>query len=51
MPKKQLRSYSLEEMVDKYIGKKGTPARNKYEKRIRMEILGRSAKMRQVLRK
>jgi DNA-binding XRE family transcriptional regulator len=40
MAKKQIRSYSLEEMKDKYVGKPGTVARDKYEYELRMDVLG-----------
>ena len=37
-------SYSLDEMKDKYIGKKGTKNRDEYEYELRMDILGRMIK-------
>jgi HTH-type transcriptional regulator/antitoxin HipB len=40
MAKTQMKSYTLEEMEDKYIGKKGTSARDKYEYELRMDVLG-----------
>ena len=40
MLKAQIKSYSLEDMEDKYIGKKGMPARDKYEYELRMDVLG-----------
>jgi hypothetical protein len=40
MAKGQIKSYSLEEMEDKYIGKKGIPARDKYEYELRRDVLG-----------
>lgn len=40
MAKTQMKSYSLEEMKDKYIGKKGAAARDKYEYELRMDVLG-----------
>jgi HTH-type transcriptional regulator/antitoxin HipB len=40
MAKSQMKSRSLEEMKDKYIGKKGMPARDKYEYELRMDVLG-----------
>ena len=42
--KKQMKSYSLSEMKDKYIGKAGTPERDKYEYELRMDVLGRMIK-------
>ena len=44
MPKTAMKSYSLAEMKDKYIGKKGTKDRNRYEYELRMDILGRLIK-------
>lgn len=41
---KQIKSYSLSEMKDKYIGKPGTAERDKYEYELRMDILGRMIK-------
>jgi HTH-type transcriptional regulator/antitoxin HipB len=40
MAKTQMKSYSLEEMKDRHIGKKGVPARDKYEYELRMDVLG-----------
>lgn len=40
MAKAQLKSYSLDEMKDRYLGKKGAPARDKYEHELRMDVLG-----------
>jgi DNA-binding XRE family transcriptional regulator len=39
-----MKSYSLSEMKDKYIGKAGTPERDKYEYELRMDVLGRMIK-------
>ena len=39
-----MKTYSLEELEDKYIGKKGTPARDKYEYELKMDILGHMIK-------
>jgi len=39
-----IKSYSLTEMKDKYIGKKGTADRDAYEYELRMDILGRMIK-------
>jgi HTH-type transcriptional regulator / antitoxin HipB len=44
MPKAAVKSYSLDEMKDKYIGKKGTAQRDKYEYELRMDILGHMIK-------
>jgi DNA-binding XRE family transcriptional regulator len=40
MAKKEIKSYSLAEMKDKYIGKVGTKERDEYEYELRMEVLG-----------
>lgn len=42
--KTQMKSYTLAEMKDKYIGKIGTPDRDKYEYELRMGVLGRMIK-------
>jgi DNA-binding XRE family transcriptional regulator len=44
MATKKLKSYTLDEMKDKFIGKKGTPAREKYEYELRMDLLGQMIK-------
>jgi HTH-type transcriptional regulator/antitoxin HipB len=44
MATKQMKSYSLSEMKDKYLGKAGTPERDKYEYELRMDVLGRMIK-------
>jgi len=44
MAKKKLITYTLSEMEDKYIGKKGTRERDMYEYELRMDILGRMIK-------
>jgi len=36
----KMKTYSLSEMEDKYIGKKGTKERNEYEYELRMDLLG-----------
>jgi HTH-type transcriptional regulator / antitoxin HipB len=40
MARSQMKSYSLTEMEDKYVGKKGTVSRDKYEHELRMDVLG-----------
>jgi len=40
MAKAAMKSYSLAEMKDKYIGKKGTKDRDQYEYELRMDVLG-----------
>ena len=44
MAKAQIKSYSLSEMKDKYIGKVGTPERDDYEYELNMDVLGRMIK-------
>lgn len=41
MAKKEMASYSLAEMKDKYIGKAGTKEREEYEYELRMDVLGK----------
>jgi len=42
--KKDIRTYSLTEMKDKYIGKVGTKKRDEYEYELRMDVLGKMIK-------
>jgi HTH-type transcriptional regulator/antitoxin HipB len=44
MAKKEMKSKSLAEMKDKYIGKVGTKDRDEYEYELRMDILSRMIK-------
>jgi len=44
MATKELKTYSLAEMKDKYIGKVGTQERDKYEYALRMDVLGKMIK-------
>ena len=44
MAKTAMKSYSLAEMKDKYIGKKGTKDRDQYEYELGMDVLGRMIK-------
>lgn len=39
-----MKTYTLAEMEDKHIGKKGTKEREEYEYELRMELLGRMIK-------
>ncbi len=41
---KKVKSYSLEEMKDEFIGKIGTPERDEYEYELRMDVLGKMIK-------
>ena len=44
MAKKEIKTYSLTEMKDKYIGKVGTTDRDEYEYELRMDVLGKIIK-------
>jgi len=44
MAKTALKSYSLAEMKDKYIGKAGTETRDEYEHELNMEVLSHMIK-------
>jgi DNA-binding XRE family transcriptional regulator len=44
MPTKKTKSFTLDEMKDKFIGKKGSPVREKYEHERRMDLLGQMIK-------
>lgn len=44
MTTKKLKTYSLDEIKDKYIGKKGSKNREEYEYQLRMDILGHMIK-------
>lgn len=44
MATKEIKSYSLAEMKDKYIGKIGTADRDEYEYELRMDVLGKMIK-------
>jgi len=44
MATKALKTYSLAEMKDKYIGKVGTQEREEYEYELRMDVLGKMIK-------
>ena len=44
MAKTAMKSYSLAEMKDKYVGKKGTAVRDQYEYELRMDVLGQMIK-------
>ena len=40
MADKKLKTYTLEELTDKYIGEKGTPKREQFEFDLKLDILG-----------
>ncbi len=44
MATKELKTYTLAEMKDKYIGNVGTPERDEYEYELRMDVLGKMIK-------
>ncbi len=44
MSDKELKSYSLDEITDKYIGKVGTPKRDAFENELRLDLLGEAIK-------
>ena len=44
MTTKEIKTYSLTEMKDKYIGKVGTADRDQYEYELRMDVLGKMIK-------
>jgi DNA-binding XRE family transcriptional regulator len=44
MATKELKTYSLDDMKDKYIGKVGTNDHEEYEYELSMEVLGRMIK-------
>ena len=45
MATKELKTYTLAEMKDKYIGKVGTTERDEYEYELRMDVLGKMIKV------
>jgi HTH-type transcriptional regulator / antitoxin HipB len=44
MAKSKVKTFSLQEMKDKYIGKVGSRKREEYEYELRMDVLGRMIK-------
>ena len=44
MKKEALKTYSLDEMLDKHIGKLGTPKREVFESELRLDLLGEAIK-------
>ena len=51
MAKTEIKSYSLSEMKDKYIGEIGTDDREEYEYELRMDILGKMIKKARIERR
>lgn len=44
MKKEALKIYTLDDMTDKYIGKKGTPKRDAFEYELRLDLIGEAIK-------
>jgi len=44
MKKQAMKTYSLDEMIDKHIGYQGTPKREAFENELRIELLGEAIK-------
>jgi DNA-binding XRE family transcriptional regulator len=44
MKNKELKTYSLDEITDKYIGEIGTPKRDAFENELRLDLLGDAIK-------
>jgi DNA-binding XRE family transcriptional regulator len=44
MGKKTLKTYSLDEVTDKYVGKKGTIKRDEFENELRLDLIGQAIK-------
>ena len=44
MGSKKMKTYTLTEMKDKYIGREGDPERDEYEYELRMDVLGKMIK-------
>lgn len=44
MKKEALKTYSLDEMLDKHIGKPGTTKREVFESELRLDLLGEAIK-------
>jgi DNA-binding XRE family transcriptional regulator len=44
MKDKELKSYSLDKITDKYIGKIGTPKRDEFENELRLDLIGEAIK-------
>lgn len=40
MGKKKIQTYTLEELTDKYVGKKGTKEREQFEFDLKLDVLG-----------
>jgi DNA-binding XRE family transcriptional regulator len=44
MEKKEIKTYSLEELTDKYVGKRGTREREQFEFDLKLDVLGEMIK-------
>ena len=44
MKTKKLKTYSLDEITDKHIGKRGTPKREAFEYELRLDLIGEAIK-------
>jgi DNA-binding XRE family transcriptional regulator len=44
MKKEAMKTYSLDEMIDKHVGKVGTPNREAFENELRLDLLGEAIK-------
>jgi DNA-binding XRE family transcriptional regulator len=44
METNEMKIYDLDEMTDKYIGKKGTPRRDQFEYNLQIDLLGEAIK-------
>jgi len=44
MGKRKLKTVTIDLMIDKHIGKKGTASRNEFEEELRLDILGHKIK-------
>ena len=44
MKKETLKTYSLDEVVDKHIGKRGTAKREAFERELRLDLIGEAIK-------
>lgn len=44
MKKEAMKTYGLDEMIDKHVGKPGTPNREAFESELRLELLGNAIK-------
>lgn len=50
MKKQGLKTFSLEEITDKHIGKLGTPKREAFENELRLDLLGQTIKLARIER-